>query len=54
MEKSVVKNDLISIRIDSKTKQTLTKIAKGQGRSLSNFMQQVALNIANNKIKLPF
>lgn len=49
-KKAILKDDLITIRIDSKSKNALMRMAAEQDRSLSNFLQRILNQIAEKKI----
>lgn len=54
MAKKITKDEVLSLRIDTKTKKELSKMADERRRKLSDFLQLILVDVANNKVKLPF
>lgn len=52
MAKSIIKSEVLSIRIDAKTKKKLEAMASDKRRKLSEFIQLTLVDIAEGKIKI--
>ena len=52
MKKLIEKNDVVSVRVDSKTKNKLAKMAIEHKREFSDFVRLVLTEIADGKIKI--
>ncbi len=53
MKKVTEKNDVISVRVDTKTKNKLYKLAVENRREFSDFIRLVLTDVADGKVKIP-